>query len=364
MTQAFHLKYRPRSLEKLIGHEDVVTRLQGMVKSGKVPNAIMFSGPSSAGKTTLARCLAAAINGVSKIEEVGSDYLEHNGTDKKTIEDIRRLIEYSKYKPKLKKRVIVIDEGQGIISNPQAAAALLKPLEEPSKDTVWIICTMDPSKFTSGNGKAIANRCTQFVLKPHTPEDLTKQAKRIIKREGMDYAKGLIETLVQNCNGEMRTLANLLQAVQQYADGLDKTPTKLKPDQVSSVISSVITDDEKTAVKVMLAVYKNEFHEVQRALLDVDDAFRFVTLLLNGNQHLLNMTVLKGEKHPRMQWWSNVNRELAGKAKGIGLKLEHLAAANEALVELKFMASSFQVDAIDLLSAKLYRLTKTLAAIK
>lgn len=86
---------------------------------------------------------------------------------------------------------------------------LLKPLEESSKDTLWILCSMDPSKFNTGNGRAIKNRCVQFVLEPHTNKDLFKQAMRIIRGEKMNYLltedKSLIKTLIKNANFEMRT---------------------------------------------------------------------------------------------------------------------------------------------------------------
>ena len=137
------------------------------------------------GKTTLARALATELN--SKPAEKQQDYQEINGTDQRSIEDMRNLIQVSKFKPSGKKRIIVIDEAQGVLTNAPAAAALLKPLEEPSPDTLWILCSMDPTKFGSGNGKAIANRCTQFVLEPHSNGELLKQALRIAKGERMRY---------------------------------------------------------------------------------------------------------------------------------------------------------------------------------
>ena len=146
---------------------------------------MLFTGPSSVGKTTLARALATELNG--KPAEKQQDYQEINGTDQRSIEDMRNLIQVSKFKPSGKKRIIVIDEAQGVLTNAPAAAALLKPLEEPSPDTLWILCSMDPTKFGSGNGKAIANRCTQFVLEPHSNGELLKQALRIAKGERMRY---------------------------------------------------------------------------------------------------------------------------------------------------------------------------------
>ncbi len=352
---AFHLKYRPNRLERLIGHDAVVQRLQGMISEQKVPNALLFVGPSSAGKTTLSRAVAAAINKVKNVAALGPDYKEINGTDQRTIEDIRGLIQLSKFKPRHAKRVIVIDEFQGVLSNPQAAQALLKPLEEPSPDTLWILCTMDPSKLGTGVGRAIANRCTQFVLEPHTEEDLRKQCVRIIKAEQMLYAKKLIPTLVQSCNGEMRTLANLLQAVQQYYDGLGKKPKLLSEEHVSQIVQSTSQSDEELAVKVMLAVYQRQFADVQRHLLDVQDGYRFVSLLLQANLFLLNQAALKGQRHPKLAWWSKTNKELAAKTKSLKLTLGTLAKVNRDLVHAKIQAANHALPAEELLSAVLYQ---------
>src|SRR6185437_2088642 len=164
LTQsALHLKYRPRALERVLGHSNVVTRLQGMMKSKKLPSAMAFFGPPSAGKTTLGRCVATAINGA-----LNSDYREVNAADERGIDDVRELIKTSKFKPQSTKRIILIDEAHQLVSNNAAAQTLLKALEEPATDTTWIICSMEPSKFSSTVGKAILSRCTQFVLEQHS----------------------------------------------------------------------------------------------------------------------------------------------------------------------------------------------------
>ncbi len=213
------LKYRPQSFTDLIGHEQQVARLKGIIKSGKIPAAFLFTGPSSAGKTTLARAFAREMNG----GKLGTDYVELNAADQRGIDDMRELIKLSRLRPmNAKKRIFVIDEAQQILTNQASAQVLLKPVEEPSPHTVWIFCSMDPAKFQSGTGRALANRCVQFSLEPHSEADLMKQAQRIVKGEEMKYmlAKSedkkekyaLLQTVVENCNGEMRTLANIMQA--------------------------------------------------------------------------------------------------------------------------------------------------------
>ena len=121
----FHTKYRPQTLDEVIGHEAAVARLKGQVKTGKLRSAYLFTGPSSVGKTTLARCLAAEINGKPVSQQVG-DYRELNAGDQKSIEDMRELIRMSKFKPTGKKRVFMIDEAQALLTNAAAATCFEK----------------------------------------------------------------------------------------------------------------------------------------------------------------------------------------------------------------------------------------------
>lgn len=121
----FHSKHRPRNFDQIIGHENAVARLRGQIESGKLRSAYLFVGPSSVGKTTLARCFAAEVNG-KPVEFQQSDYRESNAADQRSIEDMRELIRLSKFKPSGKKRIFMIDEAQALLANNAAATCFEK----------------------------------------------------------------------------------------------------------------------------------------------------------------------------------------------------------------------------------------------
>lgn len=359
---SFHRKYRPKTLDQVIGHEPAVTRLRGMVASGKCPNALAFFGPSGSGKTTLARAFAADINGVSSSDEL-RDYSEVNGSAQKTMEDVAKWRQSARFRATHKKRVIVIDEAQGLLSNGQAANAFLKDLEEPPANTLFILCSMEPSKFqATETGRAFLKRCNQFVLEEHSTKELYKQGMRIAKAEEMKYVMGddnaLIKTVAKSVT-DMRSLANTMEALQQYYEGLEKKPKQLSEEHITQVLKSTESSDDELAYRTMLAVYQMQFKAVMRCLLDVQDGFHFVTKLQWMNNAVLNNAVLEGAKH-RKAWTNKYGYQLIKDAGKLKITLGTLAAVNATIVEARAQASTFQMSPEEMLSAKLYRLIKDL----
>jgi DNA polymerase III subunit gamma/tau len=361
-NEDFDKKYRPATLDKIIGNEKVVTRLRGIIKSGKIPKAMLFVGPSSAGKTTLARAFVADLFKVERVSE-GShpDYHESNAASQRTIDDMRELLKVVRLKPRMApRRVFFLDEAQQITG--QAGQSILKPLEEPPPQTLFILGSMEPEKLQ----QAMKNRCQQFVLEGYTKEEVVKYCKRIRKGEDMEYmTDDLLSVVAENSNGELRSAASIMQAISQYVAGLDKAPKKIKPEDINEALSSTESIDDSVAIKYLIAIYANKPKAMQRALLDMANPFQVMNKVVTMNNWLLNQEALGVEKHKAV-WWSKQNQELKDGLKEYAKldqkKILHAyAAVNEHMVDMKMRASGFLVPEAALMSTVAFRAMQALA---
>lgn len=308
---ALHLKYRPRHLNEVIGHEEAVKVLQDMVDQSKPPSALLLLGGTSVGKTTLARCFAADFNGIeSGLDGSNGDYLEVNASDKRGVDDVRELARLSRLAPtRGRRRFIMLDEAQQIVSNAHAANCLLAPLERPGKSTTWILTSMSPGVFSTSNlGRAIMNRCTVIQLDSHTDADLYKQAVRIAKGEKATFfTKEALKAVVEASHSEMRTLAQNMQLIISWARGNGEND-KLTAEQVGKLISSLASNDDDVdvlAASFIRAVYTpNKNRAALLAALDGSaDAFGFLQRILLLHRNVLFGLALGDRRHQRV--WQN-----------------------------------------------------------
>jgi DNA polymerase III gamma/tau subunit len=359
MTTPFHTKYRPATLDEVIGHSTAVTTLRGYVKSGKFPSAIALFGPTSVGKTTLARAFAASVLGSSVTGN--PDYTEVNGSSERSIEDMRALIASARLRPTGGvRRFIVVDEAQGVLGNQAAAAALLVPIERPVASTTWILGSMDPEKFaSSSNGKALLTRCAQFHLTPPGPEDMMKQLSRIRKGEDMRYvSRDVADTIVQGCGGQMRTLANMMESLAAYHEGLDEPPATLAPEDVQGVLNVSSSQDEERVVRILVAVYAGAIAGAQKEIIGIADGFGAIGRMLSLHWAVFNNFVLKGARHPAV-WMTRpavaLYKQLTEHAESNGIErgamLARMASVQASLTELKARAQMFAVPELMAISA-------------
>lgn len=337
-------KYRPATLDDVIGHDSAVAQLRGIVASGKYPNVLAFFGPTSVGKTTLARAVATTALGAPCLKS--PNYTEINASDNRSIDDMRALIAESKLRPiNAPRRFIMIDEAQGILATPASAAALLKPMEEPGGRTTWIIGSMDPDKFaTTANGRAMLTRATRFVLKPHTPDDKMAMLLRIRKGEDMRYvSRELAESIVERSQG-MRDLALMMQQLAAYYAGLDakSRPKQLSQDDLTEAMSFGSDDDDARAVRLLVSIYAGSNGAVIRELLNASDYFALISKMMNLNWFAMADTAMKGTRHPKV-WASKAGISLRDQLRERNVTPAQMACVNAGLVKMRIQATTYSL---------------------
>lgn len=366
-SSGYHNIYRPTTLDEVIGNEAAVNSLRGIIAKGKYPSAILFTGPASVGKTTMAR---AFINQVNGPENFNVNTSEENWGADRAIDDIRRIIGTSRLRPAqgAVRRFVLADEAHGLLGNNVAANALLKTLEEPSRSTTFILCSMERDKFAANQtGRAIATRCLNIELKTPTAEEMRKQAKRIIKGEGMkDFITSeILDAVVQSSSSSMRVLANNLELLSNLKAGKGKG--ELTVEEVATAMSNGSESDDKLAMDFLSAVYARKYVAAHRKVLDVQDSFGFINKCLWLNWFVLSMLVLKGERHPKV--WGNANSwallKFVQKAFGEEniereVQLTILGEVQNGLTQLKTGAGAFAIDEKMALAAMAWPLIQTL----
>ena len=234
--QVLALKYRPQNFEDLIGQEVVAETISKAIKQNKVSNAYLFTGIRGVGKTTIARILAKSLNCTAGIENQCKlkcencdaitnsnhiDVLEIDAASKTGIDDVRELIEFSRYGPTSSKyKIFIIDEVHML--SKQAFNALLKTLEEPPEYLKFIFATTEVKKIPV----TVLSRCTRFDLSRVKSDELFKFIKSVSKKENGNISDDVIKLIVRISEGSVRDALSLLDRALISSDDNNKLDIK------------------------------------------------------------------------------------------------------------------------------------------
>ena len=269
------LKYRPQVFEDLIGQEVMSKTITNAIKIGKTPNAYLLTGIRGVGKTTTARLIAKALNCEknydSKVncssekfcstcqEIVNSnhiDILEMDAASKTGIDDVRELIENSKYSPTSSKyKIFIIDEVHML--SKQAFNGLLKTLEEPPPSLKFILATTEVRKIPV----TILSRCQRFDLKRVSIEQLCSHLRKIADREKGKISDEAIKLISRTSEGSVRDSISLLdralisQSIEEnkIIEDIDIRDMLGLADKskVISLFKEILNGNEKNALKFL-----------------------------------------------------------------------------------------------------------------
>lgn len=313
-------KYRPKKWEDLVGHETEVSRLRGMIKTNKIPHAILFAGQSGVGKTTLAKMFAsyAASDDDEPLPLSEIDFVEVNGAEKRGIDDIRELIEIAKYMPlRGKYKFIYIDEAQDL--TPAAAKALLIPTENPPEKTIYMFSSMEAEKLLP----ALVGRCSVFNLNLPSTKQIAKRLKKICKKENIDF----LETqnyldVASATGGQVRNAVSMLESIIQYVEG--DSSGKDVDYIVNNAIKNIANIGEDViAAKVLLALCQEDVASVHANILEASNFNTLIQKMTYLNLFVLDVCFVG--QHEKI-WYTTANKNyLQSLQKHLGTDLKKSA---------------------------------------
>ena len=274
--QALYRKWRPQKFEDMVGQTAVTKTLKNAIIHHKTSHAYLFTGPRGTGKTSAAKIFAKAINCLNPqdgepcndcllckgiTEGTIGDVIEIDAASNNGVEEIRDIRDKARYAPtQATYKVYIIDEVHMLSTG--AFNALLKTLEEPPKNVIFILATTEPHKIPA----TIISRTQRFDFRRITNDEIIQRLRYILEQEGIVYEEEALSVIARCANGGMRDALSLLDQVISFSDD------KVSFEQAIQVSGS-LTDDLMIEFVRLLTQ-----QQAQAALLQLQD------LLLLGKE--------------------------------------------------------------------------------
>ncbi|MDL2432828.1 DNA polymerase III subunit gamma/tau [Streptococcus sp. SC1] len=342
MYQALYRKYRSQTFGQLVGQQVVATTLRQAVEQGKISHAYLFSGPRGTGKTSVAKIFAKAMNCPNQkdgepcndcyicqaiTEGSLEDVIEIDAASNNGVDEIRDIRDKSTYAPSLAKhKVYIIDEVHMLSTG--AFNALLKTLEEPTENVVFILATTELHKIPA----TILSRVQRFEFKSIKTQDIIGHIEWILEQEGIDFEQEGVQIIARRAEGGMRDALSILDQALSLTQ-----ENRLTTDIAEEITGSISLGALDAYVAALIA------HDAVAALDNLNLIFdsgknmaRFVTDLL---QYLRDLLIVKtgGENTHASE-----------------LFLENLKTSQDALFAMIEMATKSLSDIKNSLQPKIY----------
>ncbi len=302
VSLALARKYRPATFDDLIGQEAVSQTLSLALESDRLSHAYLFSGLRGSGKTSTARIFAKALlceKGTTShpcgvcshckmaLESRHMDIIEMDAASNRKIDDIRELIEHTKYKPAIARyKIFIIDEVHMLTK--EAFNALLKTLEEPPEFVKFILATTDPLKLPA----TILSRTQHFRFRKIPQNVVAKHLEHILNLEGVAYESNAIEIIARSGAGSVRDSLTLLDQAIVYSKNFINIETVtnmlgiIEPSLLEALIADVLMKNE---LKILAFIDKASEFEAEMV---IDELMLYLKeILLSGSHKITPMII-------------------------------------------------------------------------
>lgn len=221
MGQALYRKYRSKSLDEVIGQEHITTTLKNALKTKKISHAYLLTGPRGTGKTSVARILALAVNGLPYDDKPHLDIIEIDAASNRRIDEIRDLRDKVHILPSSAQyKVYIVDEVHMLTR--EAFNALLKTLEEPPSHVIFILATTEVHKLP----ETIISRTQHFAFNPIDEKIIASHLSKIAKQENITIDADALSLIAKHGGGSFRDSISLLDQVRNVGKAITETDVR------------------------------------------------------------------------------------------------------------------------------------------